>query len=704
MGLKVYADRISPPSRAVLIFCMVNGIEFEEVRVDVLKGGHVSPEYRAINPMGKVPAIEDGSVQLFESHSILIYLACSFPGVADHWYPAHVSMRAQIQSVLDWMQTNLRLGSSGLFWSTILPHLTKGPLRTLKVAEPDKILLSSLFEIETFWFEGGGRFLLGANQPSIADLVLVSELMQLEYRSRMLSPYKKVQQWMEDTREAAQPHFDEVHKYLSEIKKRVQMKTESNLKPKVASKMLSGIEFEEVKVDISKDDNLSPEYEEINPMRQVPAIVDGSLNLFESHTILRYLASLFPGDANHWYPADPRKRARIHSLLDWHHSNLRLGSTGYAQNNESSALLGFHPNPEKAAKAEKLLLSSLYKIETVWLEGSGPFLLGANQPSIADLSLVCEIMQLQDHIRILSPYKKVQQWMEDTIKATQPHFDEVHKILFKIKNRLQKQRAVGSTNSNLKPKFVSKLLGTGLVDGSRSRLWCIALRVNGIEFEEVRVDLYKNEQLSREYEEINPMMKVPAIVDGKFKLFESHSILIYLACKFPGVAPHWYPADLCKRAKIHSIMDWHHLNLRRGAHGLFQCSTLPSLLGGPVNVQAAAEAVEILLSSLSKIETVWLQESGPFLLGESQPSIADLSLVCEIMQLELLEEHDRNRILSPYKKVQQWMEDTRKATQPHFDEVHRYLLGMKARIDKLQTAVSNSVSNCEIDCILYSDM
>ncbi|KAK9086919.1 hypothetical protein Syun_029313 [Stephania yunnanensis] len=38
---------------------------------------------------------------------------------------------------------------------------------------------------------------------------------------------------------------------------------------------------------------------------------------------------------------------------------------------------------------------------------------------------------------------------------------------------------------------------------------------------------------------------------------------------------------------------------------------------------------------LSKIEKVWLQGNGKFLLGSGQPSIADLSLVCEIMQLEI---------------------------------------------------------------------
>ncbi|KAJ1384718.1 Thioredoxin-like superfamily [Sesbania bispinosa] len=37
---------------------------------------------------------------------------------------------------------------------------------------------------------------------------------------------------------------------------------------------------------------------------------------------------------------------------------------------------------------------------------------------------------------------------------------------------------------------------------------------------------------------INSFKKVPAIVDGRFKLVESHAILIYLASAFPGVPDH----------------------------------------------------------------------------------------------------------------------------------------------------------------------
>ncbi|XP_026409427.1 glutathione S-transferase T1-like isoform X1 [Papaver somniferum] len=68
--------------------------------------------------------------------------------------------------------------------------------------------------------------------------------------------------------------------------------------------------------------------------------------------------------------------------------------------------LGIPMNPQASGKAEKELTSSLSKLEYFWLTGKGKFLLGSFQPSIADLSLVCEIMQLEDRIQILSPFKK----------------------------------------------------------------------------------------------------------------------------------------------------------------------------------------------------------------------------------------------------------------------------------------------------------
>lgn len=206
-----------------------------------------------------------------------------------------------------------------------------------------------------------------------------------------------------------------------------------------------------------------------------------------------------------------------------------------------------------------------------------------------------------------------------------------------------------------------------------SRAILIFCKVNGIDFEEVPIDLSKRAHRAPEYAEINPMRQVPAIVHEDLKLNESHAILIYIASAFPGVADHWYPADLRKRAKIHSVLDWHHSNLRRGSVGYLFNTILAPLFNAPKNPEAAAEGEKTLIASLSTIETVWLQENGKFLLGSEQPSIADLSLVCEIMQLQMADDDERKRILGPYKKVEKWVEDVKEATKPHFEEVHKVL-------------------------------
>ncbi|OWM72030.1 hypothetical protein CDL15_Pgr017913 [Punica granatum] len=215
-----------------------------------------------------------------------------------------------------------------------------------------------------------------------------------------------------------------------------------------------------------------------------------------------------------------------------------------------------------------------------------------------------------------------------------------------------------------------------------ARAVIIFCKVNGIDFEEVRVDLSKRQHLSSEFKEINPMGKVPAIVDG------SHAILFYLACAFPGIPDHWYPADLFRRAKIQSVLDWHHSNLRQGAAGYVLNSILAPALGRPLNPEAAAEAEKLLSSSLKEIESVWLKGKGRFLLGGFQPSIGDLSLVCEIMQLEILDEEDRDRILGPHKKVQQWIESTGNATGPHFDEMHKVLIKVRKKFQARRSASS----------------
>lgn len=50
-------------------------IPYEYISLDLQAGEHRQPDYLAINPVGKVPAIVDGDFKLWESGAILLYLA-----------------------------------------------------------------------------------------------------------------------------------------------------------------------------------------------------------------------------------------------------------------------------------------------------------------------------------------------------------------------------------------------------------------------------------------------------------------------------------------------------------------------------------------------------------------------------------------------------------------------------------------------------
>lgn len=71
-----------------------------------------------------------------------------------------------------------------------------------------------------------------------------------------------------------------------------------------------GLPYETLDVDLLQRENRSAGFLALNPLGQVPVLVDGDLVLSDSNAILVYLAQRYaPG--SHWMPQDPVGQAQL---------------------------------------------------------------------------------------------------------------------------------------------------------------------------------------------------------------------------------------------------------------------------------------------------------------------------------------------------------------------------------------------------------
>ena len=56
--LVIYVDSMSQPCRAILQLIRYNKLPVEELTVQIGKGQHLTKEYRALNPLGKIPVLQ----------------------------------------------------------------------------------------------------------------------------------------------------------------------------------------------------------------------------------------------------------------------------------------------------------------------------------------------------------------------------------------------------------------------------------------------------------------------------------------------------------------------------------------------------------------------------------------------------------------------------------------------------------------------
>jgi glutathione S-transferase len=115
--LKIWGRANSSNVQKVLWCCDELGIGFERIDAGGAFGRTNDPEYLAMNPNGLVPTIQDGDLIVWESNTILRYLATTRGGA--RLYPTNPAQRTQVERWMDWQLATVTAPMTALLFGLI---------------------------------------------------------------------------------------------------------------------------------------------------------------------------------------------------------------------------------------------------------------------------------------------------------------------------------------------------------------------------------------------------------------------------------------------------------------------------------------------------------------------------------------------------------------------------------------------------------
>jgi glutathione S-transferase len=170
----------------------------------------------------------------------------------------------------------------------------------------------------------------------------------------------------------------------------------------------AGVTFEPKLLDTRGGENRSLQYLSINPMGKIPALVDGSLKLWESNAINWYVAEKFPKAG--LLPTAPDRRACVHRWLFFQtgHVTPACISVFRSTNPRVKAFWQSRVDPNALEAGTKELARYLPVLEAAlanrnWLEG---------EFTIADIAYAPHLLLVAEGGFDYLPYPRIREWLD----------------------------------------------------------------------------------------------------------------------------------------------------------------------------------------------------------------------------------------------------------------------------------------------------
>ncbi|QRY78468.1 glutathione S-transferase [Pseudomonas sp. PDNC002] len=114
--LKIWGRKNSSNVRKALWCAEEAGLAYERIDAGGAFGVVNEASYRALNPNGVVPTLDDDGFILWESNTIVRYLAARY---APELYPQDPQARASAEKWMDWTTSSLAAPFRTVFWGTL---------------------------------------------------------------------------------------------------------------------------------------------------------------------------------------------------------------------------------------------------------------------------------------------------------------------------------------------------------------------------------------------------------------------------------------------------------------------------------------------------------------------------------------------------------------------------------------------------------
>lgn len=115
--LKIWGRTNSINVQKVLWCCTELGLDYERIDAGMQFGVNNTPQYKAMNPNGLVPTLDDDGFILWESHAIVRYLARQAGG--GKLWPAEPRACADADRWMEWYSTTLWPVLKPVFWNLV---------------------------------------------------------------------------------------------------------------------------------------------------------------------------------------------------------------------------------------------------------------------------------------------------------------------------------------------------------------------------------------------------------------------------------------------------------------------------------------------------------------------------------------------------------------------------------------------------------